>query len=212
MRTQKEPPRERPERMLTRLASASPYLLALSDWLDLPPEARNGDGPSQGKEAFTAEQQERAKARDLADRRAMAGRDILAREPEAFELQGRNIFNWHAETAWRGGGARAWMQSPKRKVGDVLRVEELPGSPANITQAYVVIVVRIDRAGRKLCKLLCPRFPENGPIPADEEGATNWALIPSVDSWGTRCDEQPAAQTAAAGARDRRDNSNGGER
>lgn len=155
---------------LTPLAAASARLKALSDWLDgtLDP-TRN---------LFAAEDTERAEARDLADRRALAGRNVIAREPEAFEMFGRRGKAWQADV---------------RRVG----VEYAREQPPKAGSHYVVIVMRLDREGRKLAKLLCPRLAANGVIPPDETTAAQWAAIPSVEWWGTRDDAHPAAMQSA---------------
>lgn len=189
MRLQPERPAEPPHALLTRLASLSPRLRAFSEALNREP------GAATLSAAFEDEQA--AKARDLRDRKALAGRDVIAREPEAFELFGRveaidwlcdmrRLENWNARNDGRDLSAK--------------RAEQAATFAADLRAAYVVMVCRIDRAGRKLGKFLVPRFPENGALPVDEDGAIAWALIPGVEWWATRCDAHPAAETRRAGS------------
>jgi len=179
-----EPTRE-PDALLTRFASQSPALRVLSDWLDMVHFDRQPLGFS---DCFAEAEQAAAKERDLADRNGLAGRNVLVREPEAFELFGR--------------GAGSWLADMKA-LGLPLDVErDMPsGALVSAQGAYVVVVARIDRAGRKLGKLLCPRIKANGPLPVDEAGAMAWAMIPSVERWGTASAAHLAKPVSTAGSR-----------
>jgi hypothetical protein len=183
----------RPERdpeplypLLSRFAAMSAPLRALSDWLDTRSE-QPAEAAATGGEIFTAEQQSEAEKRDRADRFALAGRDLIAREPEPFELFGRS-------------GLESWRRDVLHSGRYVRSAHSNADEPAD-NAAYVVIVARLDRAGRKLVKLLIPRFRSNGPIPIDEASVPGWAMIPPVEWWGTRCDSQPARETNTAGDR-----------